>query len=443
MTDVKSSSGGWESMRSSVGILLGIGSVGDSPLSKLNDLCKSYEDAQKDIEKYDVDNVINFEHPNKKSTYDALYDDFRDLYEYTSVAHDLVAEHIDDPFYKKIDEFVEDLSNLSISDYATKNTIGTKERKLTEVGYRTYKETQVVKDKISIDDLFDKQSILGKQLQADYDLYEKEFSGKKSDKLKYEEYKSGSLNIGGFSYQSIREKQESKELWVNISLAVVTVAVSFFCPPAGVVLGLTIGGMELKSSATGKDWISGRELSTSERWTRFGLAGLSIVLDVGAARALSKGSTGLKLGVSQLDNVDDVVKGAKELGKGRQILSNAEAEEYAFNAINGADDASSIVLGKYDKKGLTGYIEKAKELGAQYFNIDNWGELSKVYDDEEIWKINEKFLDIQIGSGRDIYFSHNPFVAIGEDSFYAREIGYLQEHGFTFEKIGDIWHVVR
>ena len=100
-------------------------------------------------------------------------------------------------------------------------------------------------------------------------------------------------------------------------------------------------------------------------------------------------------------------------------------------------------MGKYDKKGLTGYIEKAKELGAQYFNIDNWGELSKVYDDEEIWKINEKFLDIQIGSGRDIYFSHNPFVAIGEDSFYAREIGYLQEHGFTFEKIGDIWHVVR
>lgn len=47
-------------------------------------------------------------------------------------------------------------------------------------------------------------------------------------------------------------------------------------------------------------------------------------------------------------------------------------------------------------------------MGAQYFQLDNWDELAAQYDDNEIWKINEKFLDIQIGSGREIYLSANP-----------------------------------
>lgn len=66
-----------------------------------------------------------------------------------------------------------------------------------------------------------------------------------------------------------------------------------------------------------------------------------------------------------------------------------------------------------------------------------------MYSDKEIWKINEKFLDIQIGSGRDIYFSHNPLDYIDDGSFYSQEIAYLQNHGFGFEKIGDLWHVIR
>lgn len=126
-------------------------------------------------------------------------------------------------------------------------------------------------------------------------------------------------------------------------------------------------------------------------------------------------------------------------------MSNADAEKYAFDATKGANnsDSDSIVLGKFDGGGPTAYTTKAKEVGAQYFELDNWDELSKLYNDKEIWKINEKFLDIQIGSGRDIYFSHNPLNFIRDGSFYSQEIAYLQSHGFGFEKIGDLWHVIR
>ena len=144
--------------------------------------------------------------------------------------------------------------------------------------------------------------------------------------------------------------------------------------------------------------------------------------------------------ISLKQAVDDVVEKTSGADK---IMSNADAEKYAFDATKGANNSDSIVLGKFDGGGPTAYTTKAKEVGAQYFELDNWDELSKMYSDKEIWKINEKFLDIQIASGRDIYFSHNTLDFIGDGSFYSKEIAYLQNHGFRFEKIGDLWHVIR
>ncbi|SEO96831.1 hypothetical protein SAMN04488134_1263, partial [Amphibacillus marinus] len=138
-----------------------------------------------------------------------------------------------------------------------------------------------------------------------------------------------------------------------------------------------------------------------------------------------------------------VLNGGKQAGGSGKIMSSMDAEKHAFNATKGAGNSDSIVLGKFDGGGSTAYTTKAKEFGAQFFELDNWNELSKIYSDKEIWKINEKFLDIQIGAGRDIYLSHNPLDYIGDGSFYSQEIAYLQNHGFTFEKIGVLWRVVR
>jgi len=90
--------------------------------------------------------------------------------------------------------------------------------------------------------------------------------------------------------------------------------------------------------------------------------------------------------------------------KFKRTNSNIKAKDshVSLKKLKGTNNSDSIVLEKFDGGGPTAYTTKAKEVGAQYFELDNWDELSKMYSDKEIWKINEKFLDIQIGSGREI-----------------------------------------
>lgn len=102
-----------------------------------------------------------------------------------------------------------------------------------------------------------------------------------------------------------------------------------------------------------------------------------------------------------------------------------------------------MVLGKFKEGSSTSYDAIAKEMDAQYFNLDNWDELSSMYSSDEIWKINEKFLDIQTSSGREIYLSHNPAEFLGDGSYYSKEIQYLIDNGYKFVKEGDIWHAIR
>lgn len=82
-------------------------------------------------------------------------------------------------------------------------------------------------------------------------------------------------------------------------------------------------------------------------------------------------------------------------------------------------------------------------MDAQYFQLDNWDELAAEYSDDEIWKMNEKFLDIQTSSGREIYLSHNPAEYIDKKQFYSRELQYLRDNGYRFIDEGGIWHAVR
>ena len=93
--------------------------------------------------------------------------------------------------------------------------------------------------------------------------------------------------------------------------------------------------------------------------------------------------------------------------------------------VEKAGKVDAVVLGKYGDGGPTAYTSVAKDMDAQYFQLDNWDELAARYSDDEIWKINEKFLDIQTSSGREIYLSHNPEEYLGKEQFYSRELQYL------------------
>ena len=139
-----------------------------------------------------------------------------------------------------------------------------------------------------------------------------------------------------------------------------------------------------------------------------------ITVSISGNKLLFKNADGIEIGSKTLSD-DEIKIVEKEIEKNTrtEILSSEEAEEIAFNAIQGADKADTVVLGKfdalkdanenfvYDANGNLiptdkSYNKVAEQMGAQYFQLDNWDELAAKYDDNEIWKINEKFLDIQI-----------------------------------------------
>ena len=186
-----------------------------------------------------------------------------------------------------------------------------------------------------------------------------------------------------------------------------------------------------------------------------------ITVSISGNKLLFKNADGIEIGSKTLSD-DEIKIVEKEIEKNTrtEILSSEEAEEIAFNAIQGADKADTVVLGKfdalkdanenfvYDANGNLiptdkSYNKVAEQMGAQYFQLDNWDELAAKYDDNEIWKINEKFLDIQIASGREIYLSANPEEFIDGTSFYSKELQYLEKHGYHFVKEGDIWRAVQ
>ena len=75
----------------------------------------------------------------------------------------------------------------------------------------------------------------------------------------------------------------------------------------------------------------------------------------------SSGSPGYNAGEEGLFQ-DDAGAG------GANTLSNAESEEYAFNAIKGPNKADTVVIGKYEEGATTSYDAVAKNMDAQYFN---------------------------------------------------------------------------
>ena len=92
------------------------------------------------------------------------------------------------------------------------------------------------------------------------------------------EYQQAVLNMHAFEYQSIKDQEQAnKEFWGQIISLVVIVGATFIFPPAGIALGAVYGTLELSSAVSGKDWISGRELDTTERWVRGVLAPLDII----------------------------------------------------------------------------------------------------------------------------------------------------------------------
>lgn len=102
------------------------------------------------------------------------------------------------------------------------------------------------------------------------------------------------------------------------------------------------------------------------------------------------------------------------------------------------------MLGMWDGGGLSSYITKAGN-DYTYFDFgDKWDEAYNFVNknDDEIWKINKKFIDDQIANGKEFWFSHDPF-SPKNGQFYAREVNYLIDLNVKeFIKIGDLWKAI-
>ncbi|MFZ5637839.1 MAG: RHS repeat-associated core domain-containing protein [Pseudomonadota bacterium] len=101
-----------------------------------------------------------------------------------------------------------------------------------------------------------------------------------------------------------------------------------------------------------------------------------------------------------------------------------------------------VVLGHFSRQG-TSYQKVAAHYGASYFKVDDWNAVTKGLEPDEIWRINESFLDQQILQGKKILFSHDPLMARAT-SFFEREVNYLRDLGYEFRRRNQwTWEAVR
>jgi len=292
--DVKYIVSDWEKTKQGIGDLIGLGVWGKGMIDDLKKMSNNLEDAESLIRKYDSDGYVSFQHTSQESKYQQLFNDFKEMHTFTGQVGAIVDDVIDQRFYEDIDAFIESIRNLQIEDYKTTNRIGATIKINTDYA----PSGEVPKQEITLNDLFAGDNFYAGQIKLEYDQI-KEMNPDQDFSL--EDYQQYALNTHAFEYHSIKDQQYNKEFWVNIAALVVIVGATLICPPAGIALGAVYGTLEITSAVSGKDWVSGREIDTGERWFRGLLAPLDIIPGVGAAKKFATLTR-----VNQLHNAMDL-----------------------------------------------------------------------------------------------------------------------------------------
>ena len=348
-------------------------------LECIEDIHKNMKEAGKDIRNLDSDGVISFNYEDTTGKFRELLEDFGVLQDFTGKVGDAVDRAIDQPFYKDMDAFATAMRNLSIENYTTKNIIGATEVKVTYTGGYgpdAYKTTERKKDTINMIDILNGNNFFAVKMKAGYEKFKQEHP---DEKFSFEDYQHAALNTRAFQYESIEDNQKKKEFWrdiiIGIGLIVGTVA-AIACPPAApaiIALGASYGALELKSAVSGKDWMTGRELDTGERWLRGAFSLLDIVPGVKGIHAFSKAARGvpeaiLKVAKQSATNLKTAVKESKQ---SVQAIVNVAAEKAAgrVRAVKESARESARIALKRAEPGMIKTAQITDEIITSFKNM--------------------------------------------------------------------------
>lgn len=167
------------------------------------------------------------------------------------------------------------------------------------------------------------------------------------------------------------------------------------------------------------------------------------VLDDAGETALRKDITELDLVSKNLDEIESVGYKTWKTNLAGKFTAKQIDDYVAFATKQ--NDKTKVMLGMWDGGGSSSYITKAGNEYTYFDFGDKWDEAYNLVNksDDEIWRINKKFIDNQKAAGKEFWFSHDPFSPRNEQ-FFAKEVNYLIE-GLDvkdFEKIGDLWKAV-
>ncbi|QTR78228.1 DNA/RNA non-specific endonuclease [Bacillus cytotoxicus] len=323
--DVHYRSKHWQQMKD------GINEITKDAITNLRQADELVEDIQERIQDLDSDRCIDFYHRKQEKKINTLLEDYTTLQNYCDKAGQIVYEHIDEPFYKKMDEFAQTMRDISIRDFQTKNRMGatTTTTLPSSHAYGVPQTITTKKEKITVDDIFKDSLAFDHVLRAQY----KEVKKQNPDaKLNYKEYRQLVPSMRGFEYTSIEDEQKKLEAWRDVAISGALIVTTIFCPPLGIAASVVYGGLQVKSAIEGEDWGTHRKLSKEEQVEAGFFGALDLIPGLGSATKAFKGT----LDLGSLAKLTKWKEGIADFhpNMGKNVVQSLKENETLKNALH-------------------------------------------------------------------------------------------------------------
>ncbi|MEG3311418.1 DNA/RNA non-specific endonuclease [Streptococcus sp. SS-4456] len=242
---------------------------------------------------------------------------------------------------------------------------------------------EVLAKEVCLKELYQVDNPYKKRLQAMFDSY-KSSDDYKESKLTEEDYLFASHQTRAFTYHSLNDEKAAFEGKRDLLLAAGVVILTIFCPPAGAVAGVALAAADMYSAASGKDWITGRELDDGERLMRGAFALFDLVPGVGYLNDLAKtgkvaGFAGIKTSL-KTSFKEGMEQAAKNVDNFKVVLKNVD--DFGKRVVTKIDDfgkqLDNLVTNKVSSlaDNVAGKLRHADETlstAAQNFSLNNIG----------------------------------------------------------------------